>query len=591
MKQGHARCLTVVAAFLAVLSLLFRPARSFAAPPASSPSFQEAFRQGERIYREGVLPSGKPLPATLKDGAAIPGTTYACVSCHLRSGLGSTDNGVVTPSINGAKLFKPFQAYSTPTNKAVPLPPSQVIEQTLKSHRSAQRRPVYTDATLAAAVRNGVDSAGRVLSDVMPRYILSDADMKSLIFYLRSLSSEYSPGVTDTTVHFATIVADDVGPGERNAMLAPLENFIRNKNQTNYRDPRQVGLMSRSAGYRSRIMADIEFMLRGIGIKKLALSRWVLKGPPGTWRDQLAEYYRKEPVFAILGGITTGEWQPVHQFCEENRIPCIFPITDYPVISPTDWYTLYLSKGYYLEGEGAARFLAAREELKGRPVIQVVRDTPEGRALSQGFLESWRDFEQKPPVTVTLKQGEALTGEFLQQEQARENPAAIILWDGPESLKALAAAADGKDRPAMVLASSTYLGSGLFSLDEKARGFTYLTYPYGMSRSPQDKVNTSPTMGVKKFNPEANAVATTRISQQSYILTLVLDTALWEMKGNYYRDNLLDAIGTIMDLDVPLYERLSFGPGQRYVSRECYIVRLSKSGLVKNSWGSGWTTR
>ena len=48
------------------------------------------------------------------------------------------------------------------------------------------------------------------------------------------------------------------------------------------------------------------------------------------------------------------------------------------------------------------------------------------------------------------------------------------------------------------------------------------------------------------------------------------------MKGNYYRDNFLDAIGMIDDLEVPLYVRLSFGPGQRYASKGCYIVQLSK---------------
>jgi len=87
------------------------------------------------------------------------------------------------------------------------------------------------------------------------------------------------------------------------------------------------------------------------------------------------------------------------------------------------------------------------------------------------------------------------------------------------------------------------------------------------------------------FNPEANVVATTRISLQSYSLTLILGMALTEMRGNYYRANLLDVIGTFMDTDVPLYGRLSLGQGQRYASRGCYIVQLTKSGLVKRS---GW---
>jgi hypothetical protein len=430
----------------------------------------------------------------------------------------------------------------------------------------------------------------------MPRYLLDDENMKILITYLRALSSEFPPGVSDTAIRFATIITDDVSPEDRNAMLAPLENFIRNKNLTNSRDragvrSRSTGIRSRSAGVRSRIMAETSYDMRGVEIRELSLSRWVLKGSPESWRAQLEEYYRKEPVFALLGGITKGEWEPIHQFCEENHIPGIFPITDFPVISHTDWYTLYLSKGYYQEGEGAARFLNEKNELNGKPIVQIVRDTREGRALSRGFLETWRDSEQKMPVTVILKAGETLTAEFLQQKVIQEKPAAIILWDGPESLKTLEMLSAMKNRPATVLVSSSFLGKSMFSLNQKVRDFTYMTYPYGMSQSPEEKSQYL-MVPLKKFNPEANAVATIRISQQTYILTLVMDMALVEMRGNYYRDNLLDVIGTIMDLDVPLYDRLSFGPGQRYGSKGCHIVQLLQNGrIVKSGWMSGWSTQ
>ncbi len=42
----------------------------------------------------------------------------------------------------------------------------------------------------------------------------------------------------------------------------------------------------------------------------------------------------------------------------------------------------------------------------------------------------------------------------------------------------------------------------------------------------------------------------------------------------------------MMDQDTPLYERLSFGPGQRYASKGCFVVQLGKGprpALVKKS--------
>ncbi len=135
----------------------------------------------------------------------------------------------------------------------------------------------------------------------------------------------------------------------------------------------------------------------------------------------------------------------------------------------------------------------------------------------------------------------------------------------------------------MVLVSSTFLGKSMFSLSEQARDLTYLTYPYGITPLPGEQSGSS--MANLTFDPVANAVVINRISQQSHVLTLILNMALTEMKGNCYRDNLLDVIGTIMDQDVPLYGRLSFGQGQRYASRGCYIVQLAQSKLLKKS---GW---
>ena len=444
----------------------------------------------------------------------IPGTVYSCESCHLRSGLGSFENSVLTPPVNGAKLFSPLKAYSS----AIRGPFSRSAQQNMRYFPTPKSRPTYSDQSLARALREGVDSGGRTLSANMPRYLLEDGDLKLLTSYLRTLSRAFSPGVSDTTIHFATIVTDGVSIEDQNAMLVPLENFIRSRNQTNFWDP-QAG--SRSTGYRSRVKAETATGSQEVAVRKLSLSRWLLHGSPETWRGQLEEYYRKEPVFAILGGMAAGPWQPMHQFCEEHNIPSIFPITEFPVIAHGDWYTLYLSKGLYQEGEGAANFLNDQGELSGKPLIQLVRDNAEGRALSRGFLETWRDFGQKAPVTVFLKEGETQTAQLLHRVQPRGKPALIVLWDGPESLKALEELADGSDRPALVLVSSSLLGKSMLTLERKIRDFTFLTYPFGISKTPEEKSKSLPTMGVNTFNYEANAVTRNRILQPTYLLTTI----------------------------------------------------------------------
>jgi hypothetical protein len=44
------------------------------------------------------------------------------------------------------------------------------------------------------------------------------------------------------------------------------------------------------------------------------------------------------------------------------------------------------------------------------------------------------------------------------------------------------------------------------------------------------------------------------------------------------------------DQDLPLYERLSFGPGQRYASKGCFIVKMEKGSERKLIRVNDWVT-
>jgi hypothetical protein len=544
-----------------VLALLgaTAPVQGEEARRAATPT-QEALRQGERIYREGILPSGEPVKAVVKGDIEVFGPMMSCESCHMRSGLGSFEGGVYSPPTNGPAIFQPlkfiYKGFENPQ-----LPP---------------RRPAYTDESLADLLRYGYDPNVRELNDVMPRYELEDADMALLVAYLHTLSARLPPGVTNTTLSFATVVTDDVNPAERAAMLTALESYVSSKN-------RQAAYFETREGIRSRRMAEGMFASRELATRRLSLARWVLKGPPATWRSQLERYYRQHPVFALIGGITGGEWTPVHQFSEDHRLPCLFPLTDFPVISASDWYTLYLSKGFFQEGEGVARYLHGLDaKAGGTPILQVVRSSRAGRALSRGFLETWRDLGHEPPVTVTLKPGDRLTPELLCKLPGGSPAGTLILWDGTASVPAVEALAALADKPAMVFLSASYLGKGMRSIGEQARDFTYVAYPHRLPADPKQKPKGG--MGNRKFPPNP-----TRVDAQVEAIVQVLSMALMNMRGNYYRDNFLDSVDKTMDQEaVLLYERLSFGPGQRYASKGCYIVQLAKGEKPELVRKSDW---
>jgi hypothetical protein len=524
---------------------------------------EEALALGEKMYRNGILPSGGPIQAKIQ-GVTAPGTTFACIGCHLRSGLGSTQEGLRTLPINGARLFQPRYPnfpILTPAEREQLLPAGL---------RYPPIRPAYTRETLARAIQEGVDPSGRSLNPVMPAYELSAGDMAILVTYLTNLSSLPSPGVTDTSMALATVVTDEVPPEDRRAMLDPLEQSIK---------------MHNNLGGNSGHMGTMLFMREmGYFYRSRTLDVWLLKGPPDTWRGQLEDYYRSKPVFALVGGISTLSWEPVHRFCEDRRLPCILPLTDLPVVSLADHCTLYFSKGYFQEGEAAARHAERMLGPTGRGnVIQVVDATPDARALAAGFQETWGGMGKEQAETLTLENGTPPSAEFIANLAKRGKATALMLWTGPESYDLLKTLAALPERPPSVFMSSTRLGGGLWGLPAEARSFTYVTYPFRQPGPARvlPKMGGRPVVVDKEFRKNDR-----RIGSRTNTLIGILTDRLAMMERNFYRDYLIDLFDLMEDQARTDYENLSFGSGRSYGSDGCYIMQVSEGpnpSLVRKS--------
>lgn len=567
MKRTHAIIRTTVT--LLLVTLLFADPSVAALEPLADLSKADIMKLGEQMYRNGILPSGKGMPAFIRGDVEVDSSAFSCSSCHLRAGLGSYEGGVVTPPTTGSKLY---QSYRRPPTL------SELSERSDRNiyAKTVVERPPYTRESLATALRFGTDPAGQTFNDVMPRYPLTDYDISIMTSYLEKLSSDFSPGASSAEFKFATIITDDVSQEDREALLQPLQSFIARKNQ-------QMSLYNDfiKFGYTPTVEMKNAF-------RRAALDIWELKGPPETWHSQLASYNTNNPVFAVLGGISNSDWRPIHEFCESQRLPCLFPITDFPVVSESGWYTYYFNKGYAQEGEAVARYLNRTESLSADPpVLQIVQDSPIGAALASGFQNSWSELGRPAVTTIKLTASQLRDQTALDVILKKHKPGILLLWTDAGLLPNLPALTTQLKAPGMVFVSSGYLGKKTATIAESVRDSIYITYPYRLT--PYVGPKTGGFDAKIPILPSAKNFGDRRISSRS--TTMLQQTTLQGLNllyDNLYRDHLLDIMSMQMDLTVRDYERFSFGPGQRYVSKGCYIIQLGPGAdpalLPRSEW-------
>lgn len=521
---------------------------------------EEALRFGERMYREGILPSGQPMQAMVAGDVPMDGRMFTCVNCHQRSGLGSIEGSVITWPIGANDLYEPRRRTGAWNSDKTRQGPGSVQRWSLpKQYRAEDARPAFDDESLARLLRTGMDPGDHEVLPAMPHYTLSDKDMEVLIYYLKNLSVEIDPGVDDRTLRFATVVTEGVSEQDRNAMLLVLQKYIEVHNTQTRPHSRRA---KRGPFYKTEKFGSY---------RKLELDVWELKGSEKTWKKQLENYYLNKPVFALLGGIGSGSWEPIHRFCEENEIPNIFPVTDQPVVSDSDWYTLYFSKGLYQEGEAAARFLRQSEQ-NTREVVQIFRPGSKGEEIARGFEKTWKELGKTGLVNKMPESADEITTKWL-GKNLPNYPVTVLLWlENGDIEHVLNSGIFEKFSDTALFLSTSMLSGKKDVVPQNMRDLVYLTHPYSLPEEYKVKTKVLKKWLKTRGIPEINL----DIQAKMYFLGWMLPGVLRHMRSEFYRDYFLESFDMMIDQTyaVAIYPRLSFGPGQRYAAKGCFITQL-----------------
>lgn len=514
---------------------------------------------GRDIYLYGRVASGAPLQARRDATTNMSGMGAACVNCHQRSGLGGREGRATIPPITGRYLFS--QAEDADATKGLPF-----VEGTRGD------RIAYSDETLARVIREGVNSEGRQLSYLMPGFDLSDADMASLIAYLKTLDKRRVPGVTSSTLHFATIVTPDADPIKRQGMLSVLNQFFADHNARPMVDaPRMI---TSSKTLYSKSMARVHRLWE--------LHVWELTGPASTWQQQLEARMAREPVFAVVSGLGGKNWQPVHAFCERAALPCLLPNVELPVVAEGDFYSQYFSRGVLLEaGLMAHDLLPAASTQTVKTVTQVYRANDVGEAASQELakLLQAQGIAVKSSVLAADATGDALA----QRVAASKDADALVLWLRTADLAAL---------PATPGTTQQVYVSGLMGGLENAplpagwREQTHIAYPFDLPEARKVRVDFAQGWFTLRKIP----VVSLQVQADTYLACGLISETINHMVDTFVRDYLVERFQTLLEhrAVTGYYPRLALATGQHFASKGGHLVRFagaSGSKLVsEHNW-------
>ena len=513
---------------------------------------------GESIYRRGVLASGAPLVGSRRAGSPdLTGAGAACVNCHRRSGLGGREGTMTIPPLTSEYLFRDRG--------------TAAHETMLHGYgNQLSHRDAYTDASLAHAIRDGVDSMGRTLSPLMPRFALDDAGMEALIGYLKKLGTRRMPGVTASVLHLATVVTPDADPLKRQGTLEVLKRYFIEKNAVpfGHAEPPSAAGRAHTASIPP-------------GLRHWQLHVWELSGPESGWREQLDRDLAREPVMALLSGVGGSKWGPVHEFCEKAELPCLFPNLDVPTVAEGDFYSLYYSNGVLLEAQLIARQVAAAPKAGvNRKLLQIYRAGDSGEAAAKALTAALQG-KQLEVRSKALPAGRAESG-LRNALRAAASADLLVLWLRPEDIAQLGTAPQNLP----VYLSGLMGGLEQAPLPASWRAQTKMTYPVDLPERRVVRVD----YGLGWFTFRHIPVVAMQAQSDTYLACGILTETLEHASDISDPTYLVELLQETLDHRVltGYYPRLTLAAGQTLASKGSYLVRFAEpSGprlVVEGEW-------
>lgn len=540
---------------------------AFASAWATSPDDVAA---GERLYREGRRANGTAVSATRLQGLPVSGQEAACVHCHRPSGMGGAEGSQAVPPITGAILNAPGRAAAARSGR--------LAAGLQRQAPASATRPGYTPALLARALTQGVGAGGQPLDALMPRYRLDEHDLRQLAAYLATLDTPAAPGVAGGVLHLATLVTADVPADVRQASAELLGACLHDRSP-----PRPEPVAAGSAPDSGQPARPPAWQLH----------RWTLGADPARWPAELADWQRRQPVFAVIGGASgadgRGPWQTVHRHCEAQALPCILPHTaSVDDQLPSHW-SVYFSRGVSLEASGMAEHLTLHAPPQGaRRVHQIVQAGHEAAATGAAALRRHLAGSGWPVTDHPADEPDAERAAWL-ATLGRDD--ALLLWLDRAQLQRLSTRHRPPAAEALLL-SGELTGTDAQALALPWRPAARMTHAYEPAERQWPRLlrNTDKLLVGLGQEPAA-APALLRLQGHSLSACEMTANALRRMGGRASRAWFMELIESADEAaTATAYPRFTLGPGQRYGAQGIGLMRYAAPDLQRLQPAGEWLT-
>jgi ABC-type branched-subunit amino acid transport system substrate-binding protein len=476
-------------------------------------------KRGKNIYLKGESSEGaSDIRAFLgSDKLELLATTFPCVNCHGLRGEGTREGGLQPPPIN-------WEALKAPHTSAL----------------TRRERPPYTEATLARAIKLGLDPTNGPLHPGMPQYDLKPELMADLISYLKKLGkdADADPGVDDKRIKVGAAL--------------PLTGALA-----------QVGedIKATLTTYFASLNAQ-----GGIYGRQLDLVVVDSRGEPAATLEATERLVEREGVFALVASFEASGSDATNDYLKRNGVALIGPVTLSPRLTvPPNPSIFYLLPTFGDQARALVDFAAAKFKER-TPRMAIISTDSE---FDADALAGVRTQAKLYPLEIVAEETYA-RGDFpvasLTAMIARKKPDGIFFFGNAEQFAQLTRAMDAAKQSVALFSSVVMIGHGAFDAPASIAPQIFLAYPAALPGQDDftEFVEVMQKGNVKLSSPAFQSVA------YGAAKTFVEATKLSGRQLS--RSALLASLEKLNDFKTGVVPPLTFGPNRRIGASGCYIV-------------------